>query len=520
MPVTTCASAGRSAPRRRRHGSAGRRASPPGSPAAADDQFGYWSTVPGRFGWRSSPITSYGEISTIREPATREQRVHGDHQLVVAGVVAGDQALRAQQLHQLQAVELGLAPVLRVRVVEQAELGADPHVFTVQEAGRGRQVVGRDRRDGLSGSTGPAAAAGRPARRRSRVNHSTDEPRMLRSTSASVTSRSTVPEVLADHQRAGRPRLEREHGEHDVGVVVHVGAAVRGLAGRHPPQSPQPGDVVDAQPVRVPQLGPQQVAVGGVAGGVQPVRAPRRQAPVLALLAERVRRRTDVHAHREDVLQRPRRRPPPGPSRRRGRARRAPRPPAPTPRTAASWLLHLVLQPRVERHARTPAPCARRRPRAPPGAAAPRATGSTGPRTARRARRRSRTATGRPPAPVGLGPSGRVPQQLARRPLGRPDPVVLDPVADGVRTQHVHLGADGLVGGAVGVEVGHAQRERRREPPARRGVGRGLHRRHRRDRVQRVEQHGLGPVLAAGPGDELAQVAEVADAPRARGCSA
>jgi hypothetical protein len=32
--------------------------------------------------------------------------------------------------------------------------------------------------------------------------------------------------------------------------------------------------------------------------------------------------------------------------------------------------------------------------------------------------------------------------------------------------------------------------------------------------VQRVEQHRLGVVLAAGPGDELAQVAEVADAPR------
>ena len=114
----------------------------------------------------------------------------------------------------------------------------------------------------------------------------------------------------------------------------------------------------------------------------------------------------------------------------------------------------------------------------------------------------------------GLGTPRRVPQQLARRPLGGPDPVVLDPVADGVRAQRVHLRPGGLVGGPVGVEVGHAQRQRRREPPARRGVGRGLHRRYRRDRVQRVEQHRVGIVFAAGPGDEVPQVTEVADAPR------
>ena len=278
---------------------------------------------------------------------------------------------------------------------------------------------------------------------------------------------------------------------------MHVGAPVRRLARRHPPQPPQPGDVVDPQPVRGPQGGPQQVAVGGVAGGVQPVGAPGRQPPVLALLAERVRRGTGVHAHREDVLQ--------GPAvgalrvAADGEVVHDPHPDLLCHAAHVGQLtLHLVLQPRVERHPRgqldARAVDVRRRgvpqpfgPQAPP---APVALGE-------RAEDRELPQVVR--CADGLGSPRRVPQQLAGRALGRPHPVVLDPVAGGVGTQHVHLGARVVVGGAVGVEVGDAQRQGCREPPARRRVGRRLHRRHRGDGVQRVEQHRLGTVLAAGP---------------------
>ena len=295
---------------------------------------------------------------------------------------------------------------------------------------------------------------------------------MLRSASPSVTSRSTVPRsspitiAPACHASSVRTR------EHDVGVVVHVGAPVRRLARRHPPQPPQPGDVVDPQPVRGPQGGPQQVAVGGVAGGVQPVGAPGRQPPVLALLAERVRRGTGVHAHREDVLQRPAV----------GALGVAAdgevvHDPHPDLLRHAAHLGQLDAAPGPAATRGTPpaGPAARARGRrpAPRGGAALGPPAPVGSRSARRARRRSRTATGRRCAD-GLGPPRRVPQQLAGRPLGRPHPVVVDPVAGGVGPQHVHLGARVVVGRAVGVEVGDPQGQGGREPPARRRVGRGL----------------------------------------------
>ncbi len=112
-------------------------------------------------------------------------------------------------------------------------------------------------------------------------------------------------QVLADDERPRPMRLQREHGEHDLGVGMDVRAARRTDARRHPPQPEQARDVVDAQPVGLAEQGADEVAVGRVAGGVEPVGAPRRQPPVLAMLAERVRRGADPRAEREHVLPRP-----------------------------------------------------------------------------------------------------------------------------------------------------------------------------------------------------------------------
>lgn len=55
----------------------------------------------------------------------------------------------------------------------------------------------------------------------------------------------------------------------------------------------------------MPEEGAQEAAVGGVARGGEAVRAPGRQAPVLAACVEGVRGRADGHARREVLLLRP-----------------------------------------------------------------------------------------------------------------------------------------------------------------------------------------------------------------------
>jgi hypothetical protein len=63
--------------------------------------------------------------------------------------------------------------------------------------------------------------------------------------------------------------------------------------------------MINAQPIGVGEHGAQHVPVGGVPGGSQPIRAPRWQPPVLALLIEDIRRGTDGHPVGQYVLQRP-----------------------------------------------------------------------------------------------------------------------------------------------------------------------------------------------------------------------
>ena len=107
---------------------------------------------------------------------------------------------------------------------------------------------------------------------------------------------------------------------------------------------------------------------------------------------------------------------------------------------------------------------------------------------------------------------------LQRRGLGRPGRVAVDPVAGvgqvrvvGVPLQQLALGR-GHVGDLA--DVLDPDVDRVGEPAGRRQVRRGLHRRHRRGRVQRVDEHEVGPELAAAPAGQLGQVGQVADPPR------
>ncbi len=113
-------------------------------------------------------------------------------------------------------------------------------------------------------------------------------------------------EVLADDERLGPVRLERQDADHGLVVVADVGPCLRPGTGGDPPQPEQPDDVVDADAARVPQDRRDHRPVRRVRGLGQPVRAPRGLAPVLAVLVVGVRGRADRDALRVRVLQAPR----------------------------------------------------------------------------------------------------------------------------------------------------------------------------------------------------------------------
>ena len=100
-------------------------------------------------------------------------------------------------------------------------------------------------------------------------------------------------EVLADDDRAGPLRLERQDAHERLVVVAHIRPRRRGQPLRHPPHAEQPDDVVDPQATGVPQHPASRSRYGGEAGLGQPLRVQGRLRPVLADLVERVRRRAD-----------------------------------------------------------------------------------------------------------------------------------------------------------------------------------------------------------------------------------
>ena len=106
--------------------------------------------------------------------------------------------------------------------------------------------------------------------------------------------------------------------------------------------------------------------------------------------------------------------------------------------------------------------------------------------------------------------------QFQRRPLGRPRGVAVDGVQRGGVLLHIvaqppHPAAFAQVG-----EFGNgldAQIERVDEAARRRQIRRRLHRRGRRGRVQRIDQHITGAVHRRRPHRKVNEIGEVADAP-------
>ena len=319
-------------------------------------------------------------------------------------------------------------------------------------------------------------------------------------------------EVLADHDGAGALRLQRQHADHRLVVVAHVGALGRRAALRDPPEPEQPDDVVDADPAGVPQHGRDQVAERRVAELLEPVRAPRRLAPVLADLVERVRRCADLDAARRTSTAAATRRRRRGARRRRGRAWC----PAPCRRsTALAWACwscsssthcsqdskstSAAVRGGERGHGRGVDVLQRRR--ASPGSRcrAPAAI------TLQVAKSRSASpCRARNAAEVELaaGAARGGVHDPQRRPLGGPGGVPVDDVGvvELVRARSAARASTGrAVGGRQLGVLGDpldAQVERVEEPPGGGQVRRRLERRDRLGGVQRVDQQVVGAQLA------------------------
>src|SRR5680860_189122 len=99
--------------------------------------------------------------------------------------------------------------------------------------------------------------------------------------------------------------LERENADQGLMVVTDVRALAGNLAVRNPPQPEEPDDVVDPDATGMTQGRAQHVPVWRIAELLEPVRPPRRLAPVLAQLVVLVRRVTVGAPAREGISQSP-----------------------------------------------------------------------------------------------------------------------------------------------------------------------------------------------------------------------
>ena len=306
-------------------------------------------------------------------------------------------------------------------------------------------------------------------------------------------------------------------------VVVDVGPLVGGHALRHPPEPEQAQDVVDPDPARVPQDRAQHVPERGIARLGEPLRMPRRLRPVLPLLVVHVRRRAHFRLGGQHVAQHP------GVRSERVHAdcqvvddAQGHAGPLGAGLSRLELLVEDPLQPAVEVDpVAQPLPqgVCRLVPRpqfAPQG-------GVHGAALPQRAPQREILET----APV-LGPEGREPGVAvgtARDGIHQLQGLELARVCRVAR----HLGPVVIASGRLGPDerdvpasrggevdrLGDgldAQVERVEEAPGRRQIGRGLHRRGRLGRVQRVDEDPVGP---GGGADrrQVGQILDVADSP-------
>ena len=112
-------------------------------------------------------------------------------------------------------------------------------------------------------------------------------------------------EIFANNHRVRPLALERDDREQIAGMAVHVRAVPRVHSCRDPEQPEQAHHVIDAQAAGVPEARADRLDERLVAGGAQPVRHERRQAPVLSARVELVWRRADADAVGEHILERP-----------------------------------------------------------------------------------------------------------------------------------------------------------------------------------------------------------------------
>lgn len=116
-------------------------------------------------------------------------------------------------------------------VVEQTPLGASPHVLSPQESGCGGQVVGGDAGDHPSGP--PGRRKQRLAGRRLVAGEPGDRtPQHPVVGQCPGDFRFDGSQVLADDDGVAAMRFQCQYREHDIGVVVDVGTAIRALPGR------------------------------------------------------------------------------------------------------------------------------------------------------------------------------------------------------------------------------------------------------------------------------------------------
>ena len=301
------------------------------------------------------------------------------------------------------------------RAGQQSQRRAQPDVVAREVARRRRQVVGRHRRQAplppsLSGERAAVAVV------------VALEPQDRGAEDAALGEIGAHPrldgaQVLADDDRVGPVRLQREDADQRLVVVAHIGAGGGVGALRDPPQPEQPDDVVDPQPAGVAQRRRDQPAEGLVRRVGEAVGTPGRLLPVLAVLVVGVGWRADRDPAGVRLLQRPRVGPAPVDAdgevghhaqahARRGAAPAGSRPAARRAPTAASGGTHGVGVLLAEgRHARAGPGCfSSRRPRRASRRRAP-----------RRSRPRWRSRRGRDPR------GGGSPRRRARRPADRGD---------------------------------------------------------------------------------------------------